>query len=265
MKQPASTWAWRPALALLHRWVSLLAGLLLVLLGLTGSLMVWQAELDAALNPRWFEPRACTAPARPVAEVMAALRQHAPVARAALVVAPHTPGAAYQVWERRDPATGWRREHFIDPACGEYLGSRARGAWRLDAAHAVPLLYELHTRLLGGDTGHAVVGAGALVLLGLALSGLALAWPRRSSREAWRRALSVKAGAAPARWWLDLHRAAGLWMLPLLLLMTCTGAALVFNDTARAAVSALLPVQGLPRLPRMAPPAGPASATATAA
>lgn len=246
----------RRVFAWLHRWVALLAGSLLVLLGLTGSLMVWQAELDAALNPAWFEPRPpCATPDRPAARVLALLAVTAPDARAAIVVAPVRAQAAYQVWERRDTATGLRREHFVDAACGLYLGSRVRGAWQLDRAHAVPLLYELHSKLLAGDTGHLVAGVGALVLLGLALSGIWLAWPARSTRAAWRRVLTVKTGASAQRWWFDLHRAAGLWLALLIVLMSVTGAALVFDASARALVSSVLPVQALPRIRAAAGPA----------
>lgn len=260
----------RRVLVLLHRWVALAAGLLLALLGLTGSLMVWQAELDAALNPAWFsagdapadEPGSvCAAAERPLAETLAVLRRSAPSAQAALVLAPARTGAAYQVWERRDPATGLRREHFIDPDCAHYLGARDRGAWRLDRQHFVPLLYELHSKLLAGETGHLVAGGGALVLLGLAVSGMWLAWPAQFTWQAWRRVLTIKAGASPQRWSLDMHRAAGMWLAPVCLLLTATGAALVFDASARAAVAALLPVQTLPRLgaaPGKAPAVAPA-------
>lgn len=242
----------RRAFVLLHRWVALLAGLLLALLGLTGSLMVWQAELDAALNPAWFaREAACEAPAQPVARVLGLLGTHAPQARAAIVVAPTAPGAAYQVWERRDPSTGLRREHFIDPACAQYLGSRVRGAWRLDRAHAVPLLYELHSRLLAGETGHIVAGVGALVLLGLTLSGLWLAWPK--NRAGWRTALAIKTGASPARLWFDVHRALGLWLAPLAVLLCVTGAALVFSTQARWLVAGVLPTERLARMPAPGP------------
>lgn len=248
----------RRAFVLLHRWVALGAGLLLALLGLTGSLMVWQAELDAALNPAWFaHGTACAAPAQPVAQVLALLGQHAPQARPAIVVAPVGPGAAYQVWERRDPATGLRREHFIDPACSQYLGSRVRGAWRLDRAHAVPLLYELHSRLLVGEAGHVVAGAGALVLLGLTLSGVGLAWPR--SLAGWRTALAIKTRASPMRLWFDVHRALGLWLAPLAVLMCVTGAALVFSTQARWLVAGVLPTERLAKMPAASVPAGAAA------
>ncbi|HEY9064607.1 MAG TPA: PepSY domain-containing protein, partial [Burkholderiaceae bacterium] len=177
----------RQMLTWVHRWVALLAGLLLVLMGLTGSLMVWQAEIDRALNPAWFDAQpTCPAamPAQPVAATLDVLAQAAPQARAALVIAPVEAGAPYQIWEARDPRAGWRREHFIDARCARYLGHRDRGSLRLDAAHAVPALYELHTRLLLGESGHAAVGTAGLILLGLALSGVVASWPRRSTTAA---------------------------------------------------------------------------------
>jgi uncharacterized iron-regulated membrane protein len=127
MRSTRPWWVW------LHRWVGLVAGLLMALLGLSGALMVWQAELDRALNPAWLGPQALCpgpAPARPVAATLAVLRRSAPQARPAIVLAPEQPGAAWRVWEARDPRTGWRREHFIDPVCGRALGWRDRGAPR---------------------------------------------------------------------------------------------------------------------------------------
>lgn len=72
--------------------------------------------------------------------------------------------------------------------------------------------------------------------------------------------LTIKAGASAQRWWFDLHRAAGLWLAPLCLLLTLTGAALVFDASARAVVATVLPVERLPRMPQAAPDkSGPAA------
>jgi uncharacterized iron-regulated membrane protein len=249
----------RKLLTWLHRWVGLLAGLVLALLGLTGSFMVWQASLDAALNPAWFRAHssACAPSAVPVARTLALLAEHAPRARAQTVVAPREPGAAYQVWEARDPASGRRTEHFIDPDCGRYLGARERGAVRLDAAHAVPLLYELHSRLLSGETGHLIAGIAALIMAGLTLTGLWLSWPRATGPrlKAWGRALNVRWHGPPAQRWYELHRASGLWLLPVALVVSLTGAALIFPNPTRDGVAAVLPLQRLAKLQAAALPA----------
>jgi uncharacterized iron-regulated membrane protein len=183
-----------------------------------------------------------------VARVLSVLKAQAPDRQAGIVVAPHEAGAAYQVWERRD-AQGVRREHFIDPVCGRYLGHRDRGVVRWDAAHLVPTIYELHRYFWSGENGAIAAGTGGLVLFGLGLTGLVIAWPRQALKaSSWRRVLTIRWDAAPARRWYDVHRTVGLWLLPLLLLLSLTGAALVFGTTARAWVGAVLPVQADARM-----------------
>ena len=247
MRSTRPWWVW------LHRWVGLVAGLLMALLGLSGALMVWQAELDRALNPAWLGPQALCpgpAPVRPVAATLAVLQRSAPQARPAIVLAPDQPGAAWRVWEARDPRTGWRREHFIDPVCGRALGWRDRGAPRADRAHLVPALYELHSHLLAGETGHRLVGSGGLLLLGLSLSGAWLAWPRPSSRAAWRRTLGIRTDGSRVRLWFDVHRVLGLWGLPVALLLSVTGAMMVFKDSSRALVGAVWRLQPAAQIAR---------------
>lgn len=232
----------RRAFVRLHRWVGLGLGAWLVLLGLTGGVMVWHDELDAWLNPQWFraQPSCGQSPDRSVARTLAIFSAAVPQARATMVSAPRAPQAAYVVWE---PAAvdGTRRQHFVDADCGRYLGMRVRGALRIDRAHLVPAVYELHRSLLAGEVGHAAVGIGALVFLGLAMSGLLLAWPRGQRPARWRSVLMIKRGAATSRVVYDLHRATGLWMLPFLLLMCVSGAWLCFPKQGRALVAAVLP------------------------
>lgn len=231
----------RPWSVRLHRWVGLVLGAWFALVGLTGTVLVWHGELDRALNPGWFAPLAdcAAASATPIADVLKVYARHRPDA-ATQVMRPESPGAAYVVWSR----PGERRlQHFVDPDCGRYLGLREWGAPRTDRAHLVPALYELHRSLLSGEAGHVLVGLGGGWLLFLALSGLINAWPRRSSREAWRRVLTVRRDAARSRLYYDLHRAVGLWLVPFLLLMSLTGLYLCFPNPARALLGRMLPMQ----------------------
>lgn len=212
-----------------------------VLVGLTGSLLVWHAELDRALNPRWFSPRAsCGATATPVATSLALFAAAAPGGAAVQVMRPTAPGAAYIVWQKPG-SDGQRVQHFIDPSCGKHLGRRTWGAVRMDRAQLVPALYELHRSLLSGEVGHSVVGFAGLVLLGVAITGALTAWPRHATRADWKRVLTVKPGAVPHRRYYDLHRATGMWLVLFLLLMCLTGAYLCFPKQGRALVASVLP------------------------
>jgi uncharacterized iron-regulated membrane protein len=44
----------RPAIVIFHRYVGLLMAGFLILTGITGSLLAWNHELDAALSPQLF-------------------------------------------------------------------------------------------------------------------------------------------------------------------------------------------------------------------
>lgn len=235
----------RPWTMRLHRWVALTIGIWFALLGVTGTMLVWHGELDRALNPAWFAPRpTCVggngvAMTQPVARALDVYARSVDDASATQVVAPATPGAAYVVWNKG--AGGERIQHFVDVRCGEYLGRREWGAIWLDRGHLVPALYELHRSALSGEVGHVLIGFVGLFLLGVVVTGAITAWPRSSSREAWKRALSVKRSASTRRWYYDLHRATGMWLSLFLLLMSVSGTYLCFPKEVRALIATVLP------------------------
>ena len=47
----------RQAWVVIHRWVGLLAGAWLVVVGLSGSFLSFYPEIDRALNPDWSTPQ----------------------------------------------------------------------------------------------------------------------------------------------------------------------------------------------------------------
>lgn len=227
----------------LHRWVALAVGTWFALLGLTGALLVWHGELDRALNPAWFAPRAVCASAsieRPITSALATYSRVIKNMPATQVMAPAEHGTAFVVWSKA--SSGARIQHFVDATCGEYLGRREWGAVRLDRAHIVPAIYELHRSILSGDIGHTLVGIVGLMLLGVAITGAISAWPRTSTRAAWARTLSVKRGAPARRWYYDLHRATGMWLVLFLLVMSISGTYLCFPKETRQLIAAVLPM-----------------------
>lgn len=251
----------RPWAMRLHRWMALALGAWFALVGLSGSVLVWHGDLDRALNPQWFAPRhGCgvdasapevranakaaapsAAPATtPIATALAIFARTTPGAIPTQVMRPAEPGAAYTVWQQPG-ADGHRIQHFIDPDCGQHLGTRQWGAVDFDRAHFVPALYELHRSLLSGDAGHVVVGFAGLFLLAVAITGLLTAWPRHFSRADWKRVLTLKPGAATHRRYYDLHRATGMWLFVFIALMSITGAYLCFPRQGRALVAGVLP------------------------
>ncbi len=61
---------------------------------------------------------------------------------------------------------------------------------------------DLHDELLGGDTGTAINGAGAVLLTLMCVTGAVIWWPGQAR---WRRSLSVHRGVGWRRFTWDLH------------------------------------------------------------
>jgi uncharacterized iron-regulated membrane protein len=224
----------------LHLWLGLSAGLLLVVLGLTGSVLAFYPELDAALHPQIrVEGEGPPDFDRALATLRAAYPDKAGPWRlevtgtngaipARYYNPPERTGHAFRpmmVWLSPDGASVLRRDYW-----GEY---------------AVTFIYDLHYRLLLGEVGGKVVGWSGFVLLALLLSGLWAWWPRGS----WRKALRFKGRASRQRALRDWHKLTGLWSLALLLVLTVTGIMLGLPEESDAALGAAgLPVDAMPHV-----------------
>ena len=195
-------------------------GLLLALIGLTGSLIVFGDELDKWLNPQILkvEPRGEQASAQGMLDAVRAAYPNEKLGRIRLPREAHD-AAEICFDARREP-----RCVYVDPYSSAVLGERV-------PAHSFKgRLVSLHRRLLSGEVGETIIGVCGLLLLTLALSGLFL-WLPGSRR------LRIKRGAGRYRTNFDLHRAVGICALIFLAISGATGAAMVFRPTFEKALN----------------------------
>lgn len=198
----------------LHRYVGLYLGAVIVALSLSGSILVFHGEIDAWLHPDVLrvEPVAERVPVDRVAERVEAAF---PDDGVRFIRFPQSPSEPYKVWLTQ-------RTHervFVDPADGSVLGH-----WD-ERETLTGWLFGLHTDLFAGTVGAWVVGLSGLALVLLCLSGLVLWWPGVRN---WWMAVTVKA----KRLNYDLHRAGGFWTLLFVLVIALTGAGLIFYTSA---------------------------------
>lgn len=126
-----------------------------------------------------------------------------------------------------------------------------RAAWvRTDPDRLYRWVHSLHETMLSGQGGRAVIGWVGVGLLLLTGFGIPLWWP---PRRRWTSGFSVSRTASGWRFQRQLHGAAGIWLVGLLMLQSVSGIALAFPQTARAIAG--LPAAGTP-VPR---PAGEAA------
>ncbi len=193
-----------------HRWIGLSAGVLLALTALLGALLVVARPLDEQLHPGLF---AQPVDAQPIAAPLAHARER--------LQREFGPGAAYTFRPPRRPDDTlwvmvrgpWQGTVYFD-AAGRELGRRGEHEGWFN------LLFELHSALLLGDRGKAVLATAAAAYLLLLASGLVLWWPRRwppSLRVAWR-------GAGALRAAFDLHKSTGALVGLLITVSVASGA-----------------------------------------
>lgn len=222
----------RPGVLWLHRWLGLTLGLVLVLAGLSGSLLVFQHEIDAELNPRLVHNAVPCAAPLDVAGAVASLQRVWPQAKVGSVYLPSHAGASYGLYFKSPGVAD--NEAMLDSCSGALLGSRNREQVGFDAPHLVPTLLRWHNSLLQGKPGRAALGWLALAWVALLIAGLLLAWP--TPAQGWKRALRVNLRQNAYRGHVDLHRSAGLLAIVLMLVVAATGFYNGLPELARALV-----------------------------
>ncbi|WP_370151694.1 PepSY-associated TM helix domain-containing protein [Ferrovibrio sp.] len=230
----------RPVWLLVHRVAGLATAGFLLVAGLTGAVIAFHFELDAALNPDIFAIHGGEAgPPLPVdmlADRVAAAEPQAVLRYMPLNVRPGET-ARIGLRPRFDAAAGRPAplgydEVFVAPDSGRIIERRQRYGCCLDRRHLVGFLYRLHyTLLLPGRWGTWLMGAVAVIWLADSFIGAYLTLPRARPLAAhWAVSWKIKRGAAPRRRHLDLHRAGGLWFFPVLVMLAFTG--IYFNLNA---------------------------------
>ena len=206
-------------LVVLHRWTGLLMALFLVVVGLTGSLLAFNTELERFFAPQLFaDPRPDVARLDP-ATLANRAQAIVPDGRVQSVTYTEPDQVRVDFSPRVDPKTGRTYDlgfddFFLDPWTGKELGRRRNGDLSQGRINFMPFVYSLHWRLAAGDLGQWTLGIIALVWSLDCFVGFYLTLPRGRGRfwRRWSYAWWVKWRATSFRVNFDLHRASGLWM-----------------------------------------------------
>lgn len=207
-----------------HRWLGLASGALLLVIGTSGAVAVFKAELDWLVTPalRASHP----AGPRPSPDAFAAAIAAA-YPRASLAALELAPAAGFAHRASIVPAEGGSREVFLDPATAAVRGDRPISGGYFSSLHN--FVRQFHVRLLMGAWGRVFVGVFGVVLALSCLTGLYIY--RNWLAGLWR--LRWRGLTAPARA-RELHKWVGLWALLFNLMIAVTGAVLGLESlTAR--------------------------------
>jgi uncharacterized iron-regulated membrane protein len=211
VRQPKNLWL-RRALFQVHLWSALAVGLYILMMSVTGSVLVYSNELYTAATPEPIISKG-SGPRLTDDQLTDAARHLYPGFRVVKIGRALNLDHAVDVWLRRGDEV---KQRMFDPRSGSDVGrSVPAGIW------IVSKLIDLHDNLLGGPTGRKVNGVGALALLLLAVTGLAIWWP---GIKTWRRSLTLHRGLGWKRLTWHLHSMIGFWSLGFMLIFAVSGA-----------------------------------------
>lgn len=201
----------------LHLYFALVVGVFIAILGLTGSIMAFEPEIDHLTHPHRSYVRPQGQP-KTLAEIQAIAQQQDPGQQPVVFAMSPYPNVAWAVGFR-DAAV------YVNQYTGEVL------AVDRSDANVLQYIHGLHLRLLTPlwlpkrdphQVGKQVVSWAGVAALFLLLSGLYLWWPTKRVRVAWR--------SGERKSWFDLHNSIGVFSLVFLVVLALTGISIGFED-----------------------------------
>lgn len=195
----------------LHLYLALFAGAFIFILGITGSIMAFEPELDHLLHRH----RSYVTPAgspHSLAEISAAVTRSFPGERIGGYILASSPDTSCKVLLEKSGTV------YVNQYTGEVLEVLPDQMEFLDYVH------QLHLRLLWQSPsrpGDQIMSCAGVAMLFIALSGLYLWWPVKR--------IALTPGATGRRWWFDLHSAAGIMSLVFLAMLAFTGVMIGFE------------------------------------
>jgi uncharacterized iron-regulated membrane protein len=224
---------------ILHRYIGLVVGLLLVFIGLSGSLLVFKPEIEQFIITQQvgrITPQAKMVSIDAIAETGKAAIGNRPDLTFDSIRLPANPTLPYQVGFF--DATNQLTRLFIHPYTGKIMG------WIESDSSIERVILKLHYGLLAGRIGEIVVGITGLLLFILSLTGLFL-W------TGWRKLIvgfKIKWNAHPKRVNFDIHKVVGIIVTVFLTLTAFTGFCWNFSDFSYPVIYATTFTRELPEV-----------------
>lgn len=207
----------RKYIRFIHRWLGLVAGVVVLIVALTGSILSFEEEGREYFQHDYYHITPPGTARLPLDQLVDSFRVYNPKTKINSIRFKETMDAAF-VFYTKD------RYVFMDPYTARIITTLPLNR---DFFTVVRII---HTELYLGETGKTIIHWNVLLFFFSCISGLILWWPRkwRFVRQAVR--IDLRSGNAK-RVNYDLHRALGFYALPVLLVISCTGLFMAFDTT----------------------------------
>ncbi|WP_281233089.1 PepSY-associated TM helix domain-containing protein [Flavobacterium gelatinilyticum] len=197
----------------LHLWLGLISGLIVFIVALTGSILVFEDELDQFFNPEFYKVAAVGKEKLPVDVIIADIEKQYHITEIDRIHTFYDPERSLIV---TGPDDNKKDQIFsVDPYTGKVLASIPQ------KGRFFSVVLDLHRHLILGKFGKAVTGISCLIFVFMLLSGIVLWWPKKMKNLKQR--LTVKWDASFKRVNWDFHSTFGFYTFLVLLVISLTG------------------------------------------
>ncbi|WP_090101698.1 PepSY domain-containing protein [Chitinophaga sp. CF118] len=201
----------------LHLWLGIGSGLVVLVVALTGSLLVFEDELEHLFQPSLYYVQVpAQAEKIPVAILAADVKNRYPDYRLnSIITEPEANRTViFTVLKGKNAKNG----KVIAMAVNPYTGQIIKAVNEKDRFFSVVL--RLHRYLCIGETGKIITGISCSIFTILIITGLILWWPKRNNRK---QRFRIKWNASFKRLNWDLHAVSGFYINIVLLSISLTG------------------------------------------
>lgn len=203
----------KKAIGKIHLWLGLVFGPIVFVVALTGSVLVFEEELEGFLGKEQLYVAKVLPQRKSIDELATIVYQHHPDKKITGVNIPH------QLERSVLFRIGKDKEELLTIAVNPYTGQLLGKIGRHKEFFAQ--IRSLHRYLLMGKSGKKVTGISCLVFITELITGLVLWWPR--NRPALRQRFRVRWKASFKRVNWDVHAVGGLYSFLVLLVIASTG------------------------------------------
>jgi uncharacterized iron-regulated membrane protein len=192
------------ALVVFHRWLALIASVLVLVVATTGAALVFEGAIDRGMHPSLWRVAPGAAPMS-LDSLMSRARAAVPAPPITGVTIPPVSDRAYLM------QTG-AIQIFVDPYTGVVLGKRTVDAWNRTLPRR---LHVLHVSLMASKIGGEVVAIITMSSFVLVLTGAIIWWRDKLWRVRW--------SASWKRILFDLHHSLGVFASVILIIISTSG------------------------------------------
>lgn len=197
----------------IHLWLGLTSGLIVFIVALTGSILVFEEEIDLFITPEFYKVAEIGNNKKPIDHTIMVLQESQKVGKMLRIYTFDDPERTIQIMGKN--SVGQTQFFSVDPYSGKVVGSAMQNS------RFFSVVLDLHRHLLVDDIGKLITGCSCLLFAFVLMSGFFLWWPKKIKNLKQR--LTVKWDSSFKRVNWDFHSTFGFYSVLFLLVISLTG------------------------------------------